>query len=96
MPGTRTMTGRAALMAHGPDPRCGDCEHFDEEGCGQAAEALVLEGWPRAAVLLDVSAEAGRCPEYSPSEGFRLEEDEEDGCREAYARVAAIRNFSSW
>lgn len=96
MPETRTNDRRAAALPGGLEPRCGDCEHFDEEGCAQAAEALALEGWPRAAVVPEASAEAGRCPEFSPTEDLAPALDEEADARQAYARVAAIRNFSSW
>jgi len=83
-------------MLNNGDVRCGDCEHYTEDGCEQAAEALVLEGWPKAAVCPEDSADAANCPEFSPAEGYALVLDEERSAREAQARVAAIRNFMSW
>jgi len=78
------------------DVRCGDCEHFSDDGCEQAAEALVLEGWPRASVCPEDSAEASRCPEFLPGHDYSLALDEERSGREAHARVTAIKNFMSW
>lgn len=83
-------------MLKNGDVRCGDCEHYSEDGCEQAAEALALEGWPRASVCPDDSADASRCPEFSPDAGLALVLDEERSGREAHARVAAIKNFLSW
>lgn len=78
------------------DVRCAHCEHFDEDGCEQAAEALLAEGWPRAAVLVDEAADADRCPEFAPSADYSLGRDEEDSAREACARLTAIAHFKSW
>lgn len=78
------------------DVRCGDCEHFCDEGCDQAAEALVLEGWPRASVCPEDSADASSCPEFTPGEALALNLDEELSGREARMRVAALKNFQSW
>ncbi len=78
------------------DVRCCDCEHFSDDGCEEAAEALVLEGWPRAEVCPEDSADASRCPGFSPGESFRPLQDEEQASHAARARVAAIRNFMSW
>lgn len=75
------------------DVRCGDCEHFSDDGCEEAAEALVLEGWPRAEVRPEDSADASRCPGFSPGDGCRLVLDEDRQDHEARARVAAIRSF---
>ena len=83
-------------MPNNGDVRCGDCDYFSDDGCEQAAEALVLEGWPRATVCPDDSAEASRCPEFSPGESLALVLDEERSGREAHARVVAIKNFMSW
>lgn len=77
------------------DARCGDCEHFSDDGCEEAAEALVLEGWPRAEVCPEDSADASRCPGFEPCGNARREEDEERPAYEAKARVAAIRSFMS-
>jgi len=76
--------------------RCGDCVHFSDEGCEEAAEALVLEGWPKAQVCPEDSADAARCPGFSPGDSCRALEDEEHQGHEARARVAAIRSFMSW
>jgi len=83
-------------MRNNGDVRCGDCEHYTDDGCEEAAEALVLEGWPKACVCPDDSADAARCPEYAPAAGMFLARDEERSAREADARVAAIKNFMSW
>ena len=80
------------MLSHA-DMRCCDCEHYSEEGCEEAAEALVLEGWPRAAVCPEESADASRCPEFAPAAGCLLAVDEESSGREARDRVAAIRGF---
>lgn len=80
----------------GLEPRCGDCEHFDEDGCAQAAEALALEGWPRAAVVVDPWTEAGRCPEYAPGAELELALDEEEDARRSQARVEAMRSYAIW
>jgi len=56
-------------MRNNGDVRCGDCEHYTDDGCEEAAEALVLEGWPKACVCPDDSADAARCPEYAPAAG---------------------------
>jgi hypothetical protein len=73
--------------------RCGDCEHFSDDGCEEAAEALVLEGWPRAEVCPEDSVDASRCPGFSPGGGCRLALDEERQGYAARARVAALRSF---
>lgn len=78
------------------DVCCGDCEHYTDEGCEEAAEALALEGWPRVQVLPDDSADASRCPEFSPGGSYQLGLEEEQSAREAQARITAIKNFSSW
>lgn len=83
-------------MLNNGDVCCGDCEHYCDEGCEEAAEALALEGWPRAAVCPEDSADASRCPEFSPGRALSLGLDEERSAREAQARVAAIKNFTSW
>lgn len=83
-------------MLNNGDVRCGDCEHYSDEGCEEAAEALVLEGWPRASVCPEDSADASRCPEFSPGAGCFLAQDEERSGQEARARVAAIRSFMAW
>lgn len=75
------------------DVRCGDCEHFSDDGCEEAAEALVLEGWPRAEVCPEDSADASRCPGFSPGNLCRLDLDEERRDHAARARLAAIRGF---
>jgi hypothetical protein len=75
------------------DVRCGDCEHFSDDGCEEAAEALVLEGWPRAEVCPEDSTDASRCPGFSPGGGSRLALDEERQGYAARARVAALRSF---
>ncbi len=31
-------------MHRNGDVRCGDCEHYTDEGCEPAAEALALDG----------------------------------------------------
>lgn len=80
----------------GLEPRCGDCEHFDEDGCPQAAETLVLEGWPRAAVVVEAWADAGRCPEYAPGADLELATDEEEDARRSRARMEAIRGYAIW
>ncbi|MBI5518887.1 MAG: hypothetical protein HY916_02370 [Desulfovibrio sp.] len=80
------------MLDHG-DVRCGDCGHFTDEGCEEAAEALALEGWPRAAVCPEDSADASRCPEFTPGEGCLLAMAEECSGREARDRVAAVRSF---
>lgn len=77
------------------DVRCCDCVHFSDDGCEEAAEALVLEGWPRAEVCPEDSADASRCPGFSPGESCRPLLDEEQASHAARARVAAIRNFMS-
>lgn len=78
------------------DVRCGDCEHFSDEGCEQAAEALVLDGWPRLSALPDDSADASRCPEFSASAGQALALDEEQAAAAAHSRVTAIKHYQSW
>ena len=78
------------------DVRCGDCEHYSDEGCDQAAEALVLEGWPRAAVCPEDSADASSCPEFAPGESYALNLDEEHSGREARLQMAALKNFQAW
>jgi hypothetical protein len=83
-------------MQNNGEVRCGDCEHFTDDGCEEAAEALVLEGWPRAQVCPDDSADASRCPEFAPADSLALALDEERSGREALARVTAIKNFMSW
>ncbi|OIO03107.1 MAG: hypothetical protein AUJ49_05120 [Desulfovibrionaceae bacterium CG1_02_65_16] len=83
-------------MRNNGDVRCGDCEHYSDDGCEEAAEVLALEGWPRACVCPDDSADASRCPEFALSGGCLLAQDEERSAREAEARVAAIKNFMSW
>lgn len=92
---TRRGSGRNSLPG-GLEPRCGDCEHFDEDGCEQAAEALAQEGWPRAAVVVDAWADAGRCPQYAPGDDLELDLDEEEDARRSRARVEAIRGFAIW
>jgi len=90
------------MMGGNGDVRCGDCEHFSEEGCEEAVEALILDGWPRAAVCPDDSADASRCPEFSLAgglafdEGVGMDEEEERSARQARARVEAVRGFMSW
>lgn len=83
-------------MLRNGDVRCGDCEHYFEDGCEPAAEALALEGWPRAAVCPDDSADASRCPEFSPSRSLRYDEDEERSARDAWDRVEAITTGEAW
>jgi len=83
-------------MRGNSEVRCGDCEHFTDDGCEEAAEALVLEGWPRASVCPEDSADASRCPEFSLADTFALAVDEDRSAHEAQARVAAIKNFMSW
>ena len=83
-------------MRKNGDVRCGDCEHYSEDGCDQAGEALALEGWPRASVCPEDSADASRCPEFSPGASLALNLDEECSGREAQQRVTAIKNFQSW
>lgn len=83
-------------MRKNGEVRCGDCEHYCDEGCEQAAEALALEGWPRANVCPDDSADASHCPEFAPGESMVLALDEERSGREASARVMAIKHFRSW
>ena len=83
-------------MLNNGDVRCGDCDHYTDDGCEEAAEALALEGWPRASVCPEDSADASRCPEFSPGEECALVLDEERSGQEARARVAAIKNFMSW
>jgi len=83
-------------MLNYADVRCGDCVHFSDDGCEEAAEALVLEGWPRAEVCPEDSADASRCPGFSPTESCRPPLDEEQARHAARARVAAIKNFMSW
>jgi hypothetical protein len=78
------------------DVRCGDCEHYTDEGCDQAVEALVLDGWPRMSACPDDSADASRCPEFSPSAGHSLALDEEASAARAFARIAAIKHCQSW
>jgi hypothetical protein len=80
-------------MLHEGDICCGDCEHYSEDGCEQAAEALVLEGWPRSVVCPEDSADASRCPEFSPARGYELALDEERSAQAAQSRVAALRNY---
>ncbi len=87
--------GRNTLPG-GLEPRCGDCEHFDEDGCDQAAEALALEGWPRAAVVVDAWADAGRCPQYAPGADLELGLDEEDAAHRSRARLEAMRGYAIW
>ena len=81
-------------MLHYGDVRCGDCEHFSDSGCEEAAEALVLEGWPRAEVCPEDSADAARCPGFCPS-GAAARGEEEDRPGRDMARTQAIRNFMS-
>ncbi|MBU1229802.1 MAG: hypothetical protein KKA55_07760 [Proteobacteria bacterium] len=78
------------------DVRCGDCEHYDEEGCEQAAEALVLDGWPRLSACPDESADASRCPEFLASAASGLALDEEASAARAHARVSTIKGYQSW
>lgn len=82
-------------MRRNGDVRCGDCEHYDEEGCEQAAEALVLDGWPRLSACPDESADASRCPEFSASTACGLALDEESSAARAHARVSAIKRYQS-
>lgn len=84
------------FLPGGLEPRCGDCEHFDEDGCEQAAEALVLENWPRATVVVDAWADAGRCPSYAPGKDLELGLDEEEDARKSRARVEAMRSYTLW
>lgn len=83
-------------MLNNGDVRCGECEHYTDDGCEEAAEALALEGWPRASVCPEDSADASRCPEFSAGREYALAMDEERSGREASARVTAIKNFMSW
>ena len=76
--------------------RCGDCEHYSDEGCEQAAEALVLEGWPRMSACPDDSDEAARCPEFLASADSVQGQDEEASAARAHARVSAIKHYQSW
>ncbi|MDP3426718.1 MAG: hypothetical protein Q8S17_05010 [Humidesulfovibrio sp.] len=78
------------------DVRCGDCEHYTDEGCEQAVEALALDGWPRLSACPDDSADASRCPEFSPSSGHSQALDEEASAARAFARIAAIKHYQSW
>ncbi len=75
------------------DMRCCDCEHWSEDGCEEAAEALVQEGWPRADVRPEEDADASSCPAFVPARGLPEVLEEERSGREASARVAAIRGF---
>jgi hypothetical protein len=83
-----------ARRAPGGDQRCLDCEHFDEDGCEQAAEALLQEGWPRATVLVEENAEADRCPEFSPNADYELAVEEEDSVRRQQLRQVALSYFA--
>lgn len=83
-------------MHRNGDVRCGDCEYYTEEGCEQAAEALVLEGWPRMCASPDDSADASRCPEFEASAGYAHALDEEASAAAAHARVSAIKHYQSW
>lgn len=94
-PQTPCRPGRT-FLPDGLEPRCGDCEHFDEDGCDQAAEALSLEGWPRAAVVVDAWADAGRCPEYAPGKDMALALDEEEDARRHRMRMEAMRGYAIW
>lgn len=47
---------------------CGDCKHFSDLGCWEAAEALALEGYPRAVVLVKDYMSAEGCPSYSEAD----------------------------
>ena len=78
------------------DVRCGDCEHFSDDGCEPAAEALVLDGWPRLCACPDDSADASRCPEFFVCEGGGLALDEESSAAAAHARVSAIKGYQAW
>lgn len=83
-------------MRRNGDVRCGDCEHYTDEGCERAAEALALDGWPRLSTLPDDSADASRCPEFSASAGYAQALDEEEAAAAAHARVSAIKQYQSW
>lgn len=53
---------------------CGDCEHLDDNGgCAEMAEALALEGWPKAFTFPALSTEtsAESCPHFSRSAASR-------------------------
>lgn len=78
------------------DVRCGDCEHYSDEGCEPAVEALVLDGWPRMGTCPDDSADASRCPEFEASAGYAQALDEEASAATAFARVTAIKHYQSW
>jgi hypothetical protein len=47
-----------------PNCTCGDCIHYSEEGCPEAAEALSLDGWPRITALVGEDMSAESCPEF--------------------------------
>lgn len=83
------------MRAHG-EVSCSDCEHFDPEGCEEAAEALALEGWPRATVCPEDGADASRCPEFSPGRTLALNLDEERAARTDRLRDAALRSCGLW
>jgi len=93
---TMSAPTRSTRRIHNGDVRCIDCEHYDEEGCEPAAEALLQEGWPRLTVLPEDDAEATRCPDFSPAMDYRLAQDEEESAREHDLRLTAITNFRSW
>ena len=78
------------------DVRCGDCEHYLDEGCEQAAEALALDGWPRMSACPADDADASRCPEFSASGGYALALDEEADAALAHARISALKRYQSW
>jgi len=83
-------------MPHHGDVCCAECEHYDPEGCEEAAEALVLEGWPRACVRPEDDADASRCPEFCPGRSLELDLDEERAVREDRLRDAALRGCGVW
>ena len=83
-------------MRKNGDVRCGDCEHYTDEGCEPAAETLALDGWPRLSACLEDSADASRCPEFSASADYGQALDEESSAATAFARVTAIKHYQSW
>lgn len=91
-----TMRPQAPRLGFRPGQRCLDCEHYDEDGCEQAAEALLQDGWPRATVQVDDDAGACRCPEFSPNADYALAQDEEDSARRLQLRQAALTQIARW
>jgi hypothetical protein len=83
-------------MPHHGDVRCADCEHYDPDGCEEAAEALVQEGWPRASVCPEDDADASRCPEFLPGRTLALNLDEERSERAERLRDATLRGCGIW